>query len=140
MHHEITSIWKGGMQFDAEVLGYTISFDETHDDGTPMLGTSPKRTLLAAVGACTGIDVVSMLKKMRVPFDSLSISVGADAAEAHPKVYTQMKIIYHLRGAGLEEHREQIEHAVSLSQEKYCSVSAMLRKAMEVSAEILINQ
>ncbi|HYM20291.1 MAG TPA: OsmC family protein [Candidatus Kapabacteria bacterium] len=139
MQHTVTSEWKGGMQFDANVLGFTLSFDETHDDGTHMLGTSPKRTLLAAAGACTGIDVVSMLEKMRISFDNLSIAVEADVAENHPKVYTKMKITYRFIGKGLQEHRSQIEHAVSLSQEKYCSVSAMLRKAMEITTEIEIS-
>ncbi|MBS1904579.1 MAG: OsmC family protein [Bacteroidetes bacterium] len=139
MHHEATCEWKGGFEFDGTIEGFHITLDGAHKDGSPMKGPTPKPLLLLATAGCTGMDVVLMLEKMQVKPDSFSIDVKADGGDEHPKVYTDMKIIYRFTGEGLEASRDKIERAVSLSQEKYCGVSTMLRKAMEVSTEILIN-
>ncbi len=93
--------------------------------------------LLAGLSGCTGMDVASILRKMRMPFDSLEIEVEADASESDPKVYTRILIRYILRGSELDHDR--ISKAVALSQETYCGVSAMLRKTANIQTEILLN-
>jgi putative redox protein len=101
-------------------------------------GASPKRILLASLAACTGADVVSILAKQHVAFDSLQISASGDVAEVHPKIYTAMKIIFEFKGKDLEAERAKIERAISLSKEKYCGVSAMLEKASKIEWELII--
>ena len=83
------------------------------------------------------MDVVSILKKMKVEPEYFNIRIEADLTEEHPKVYSKVHIIYEFKGKDLE--REKLQKAIELSQEKYCGVSAMYRKAMEVSYEIVIN-
>lgn len=139
MQHEISCEWNGKMQFDGNVNGYHVSLDASHPDGTPPNGASPKRLLLLAAAGCTGMDVVPMLEKMQVKLEHLSLDVIADVEEGEPYAYTSMKITYTFKGKDLEASRDKIERAVSLSQEKYCGVAAMLRKAMPITTEIRIN-
>ena len=124
------------MQFEGLLRGHSIMLDDVHEDGTPSVGPSPKRLLLLSAAACTGMDVIPMLNKMKVPIEGLMITVKANGTDTHPKVYTDMRIIFEFKGKGLESFRTQIEHAVNLSQEKYCGVSAMLSKAMTIEIEI----
>lgn len=138
MHHEISCEWKGDMMFETSVMGHTIMLDKDQGDGMPTMGPLPKPLILVAVAGCTGMDVVPMLKKMHVPVEGLAIKVVGDVAETHPKVYTQIKIVYEFSGDDLEAYRTQIERAVTLSQEKYCSVSAMLRPSVEITTQIRI--
>jgi putative redox protein len=93
--------------------------------------------MLAALAGCTGMDVVSILKKMRVPFMGLNIRVEADVTEEHPKHYEKMHIIYEFTGEGLQI--EQLKKAVELSQDRYCGVSFVYKKAMELTYEIQIK-
>ncbi|HET9137039.1 MAG TPA: OsmC family protein [Candidatus Kapabacteria bacterium] len=137
MHNEITCEWKGEMQFEGHVHGHSIMLDDIHPDGTPSVGPTPKRLLLLSAAGCTGMDVIPMLKKMQVPIEGLTIKVEAEGTDTHPKIYTSMKIIYTFSGNDIESYRSKIEHAVTLSQEKYCGVSAMLRMVMPI--EIIIN-
>jgi len=124
------------MQFEGLLRGNSIMLDDVHEDGTPSAVPTPKRLLLLSAAACTGMDVIPMLKKMRVPVEGLMITVKADGTDTHPKVYTDMHIIFEFKGHKLESYRTQIEHAVRLSQETYCGVSAMLRKAMTIEVAI----
>jgi len=82
------------------------------------------------------MDVVSILKKMRVEPEYFNIRVEAEMTEEHPKHYTAMHIIYEFKGENLE--MEKLQKAVNLSQEQYCGVSAAYRKAMEITQEIVI--
>ena len=139
MHHEITCEWKGKMEFEGEILGHKIMLDNASSPDSDNKGASPKRLLLLAVAGCTGMDVVSMLAKMRVKLDGLTLRVIADGVDTDPSVYTDMKIIYQFRGEGLDAERDKLERAVTLSQEKYCGVSAMLQKAVKITTEIVIS-
>ncbi|MEI6455896.1 MAG: OsmC family protein, partial [bacterium] len=85
---------------------------------------------------CTGMDVVAILKKMRIIPEYFNIRVEGDVTEDHPKQYTRIHLIYEFRGKDLQP--EQLQKAVDLSQEKYCGISATLRKAVEISSEIRI--
>jgi putative redox protein len=100
-------------------------------------GPRPKPLLLSALGGCTGMDVVSLLAKMKMPFDSLAIEVEGEAREEHPQIYTRIHIRYLLKGGALD--REKIDKAIALSLEKYCAVTAMLSKSAAVSHEVVLN-
>jgi len=99
-------------------------------------GIKPMEAVLVALGGCTGMDVVSILNKMKVKFNSFEVLINAERAEDHPKVFTKIHMKYRFKGRNLP--RDKIEKAVKLSQERYCSVSAMLRKSAEIEWEIEI--
>jgi putative redox protein len=100
-------------------------------------GPRPKPLMLAALAGCTGMDVVSILKKMRVELDDLDVTVEGDLTEEHPKQFYKMNVIYEFKGKGLP--LEKLKKAVSLSEERYCGVSAFYKKAIEVTSEIKIS-
>ena len=129
--------WKGDMSFDAELQGHRLTVDADPRFGGRNRGPRPKPLLLTALGGCTGMDVVSLLKKMQVPFDALSVEVEGESREEHPQVYTRIHIRYILKGGGLD--REKIDKAIGLSLDKYCAVHAMLAKAVPISHEVVLN-
>ena len=124
--------WEDGMRFlGTPESGVAITIDTRPDQGGTNAGPAPMETVLLALGACTGMDVVSILRKMRAPLEGLEIRIAADRAEEHPRVFTRIHLEYVLSGAGLRA--DQAGRAVDLSQEQYCPVSAMFRKAVEVT-------
>ncbi len=124
--------WEEGMRFVATPeSGAAITLDTKREQGGTGRGPSPMETVLLALGSCTGMDVVSILKKMRAPLEGLEIRVSADRAEEHPRVFTRITLEYVFTGRELRP--EQVQRAVELSQERYCSVSAMLRKAVDLT-------
>lgn len=140
MNVSISLKWKGNMAFDAEVDGHIITLDASVDNGGADTGASPKKLLLVALAGCTGMDVVSKLKKMRVVMENFTVDVESSQTEnEHPYVYEYYKIVYNFEGDGLEAEKEKIQKAVSLSQDKYCGVSSMLSKSAPVCYEIKIN-
>ena len=136
MIHSVKTSWKGNMKFDSNVNGHSVLMDAVPDVGGEDLGPRPKQLLLSALAGCTGMDVISILNKMRVEPDALTIDITADVTDEHPKQYSAMHIVYNFKGKGLDP--EKLKKAVDLSQERYCGVSAMFRKAMELSYEIRI--
>jgi putative redox protein len=92
--------------------------------------------LLVALGACTATDIVSILSKMRQKLDSLEVEVSGERAEEPPRVWTKLEIVFKLRGI-LDE--SAVQRAVQLSEEKYCSVAATLRKTAPISYRIEID-
>ncbi|MBI9054716.1 MAG: OsmC family protein [Bacteroidales bacterium] len=129
--------WKSGMAFESEINGHKITIDAMEDNGGNDLGPRPKALMLLSLAGCTGMDVVSILKKMRVELDDFAIEVEADLTEEHPKQYNKMNVIYKFWGKDLP--MDKIEKAVSLSDERYCGVSAVYKKAMEMTHEIRVN-
>ncbi|HLW46395.1 MAG TPA: OsmC family protein [bacterium] len=123
---EATLRWDGGMRFGGVAeSGGTITLDARPEHGGTGQGPSPMETVLLALAGCTGMDVVSILGKMRAPLEGLEIRVSGDRADEHPRVFTRIRLEYIFRGNDLQP--DQAARAVQLSQEKYCSVSAMLR-------------
>jgi len=137
MIHTVNTKWEGKMKFDTEVSGHHIKLDAATEVGGENAGPRPKELMLSALAGCTGMDVVSILKKMKVEPEYFNISIDADLTEEHPKVYSKIHIIYEFKGDGLEI--DKLQKAIELSQEKYCGVSAMYKKAMELSYEIVVN-
>jgi putative redox protein len=124
--------WTAGMQFRATTGSGTVAtLDARPEHGGRDAGPSPMETVLLALGACTGMDVVSILQKMRAPLGGLEITITADRAEDHPRVFTRIALEYLFSGAGLRP--EQVSRAVELSQSRYCSVSAMLRRVADLT-------
>ena len=105
-------------------------------DGDGRTGNSPSELVLIALCGCTGYDVVNILQKKREPFTSVEVSVEAEKAEESPRVYTTIKVLYRVRG---KVSHKAVEDAVRLSEEKYCSVSAMLRKTAKISYRIELD-
>ena len=138
MKQSLTTTWKGNMQFDALVSGHHVVMDALPAVGGEDSGPRPKELMLASLAGCTGMDVVSILKKMRIEIESFDIEIIADITEEHPKHYTAMHIIYKLKGTDIDP--EKAKKAVDLSQEKYCGVSEAYRKAMTLTYEIQITK
>lgn len=123
--HTIKTKWVNKIAFDGQIDRHTIRMDDKGGENEDT-GPSPKKLLLASLAGCTGMDVASLLPKMRVPFTGLEIDVEADLTEEHPKVYSEIRLIYRFFGKDL--NHEKVKKAIDLSQDKYCGVSAMLRK------------
>lgn len=138
---DVTVRWTGEMAFVGKgPSGYELALDAAPDVGGRGLGARPMETLLVALGGCTGMDVVSILRKMRVEVDHFEVRLKSQRAQEHPRVFTHIEIEFAFWGSNLEEHRSQIEKAVQLSQDKYCSVAAMLRPSVELSYHIVLHE
>lgn len=129
--------WNGKMSFSTEVDGHEIKMDAKTESGGEGTGPRPKPFILVALGGCTGMDIASMLTKMRVEFDTLNVKVDGDLTEEHPKHYYQILVTYELTGKDI--NLEKVKKAVHLSEEKYCGVSYMLKQALKISNKIVIN-
>ncbi|HYQ58159.1 MAG TPA: OsmC family protein [Draconibacterium sp.] len=133
---EVKISWKDKMAFEAEVNGHKIMLDAAEAVGGENRGPRPKPLMLTALAGCTGMDVVSILKKMRVEVEDFNVTVEGDLTDEHPKQYYKMNVIYEFKGKDLP--LEKLKKAVSLSEERYCGVSALYKKAIEVTSEIKI--
>lgn len=124
--------WTGAHRFTSTHEGNSISID-----GDRTQGHGPKALLLSGLAGCSGIDVVDILEKMRVPFTDFSMETAAEVADDHPKVFTGVEITYRLKTD--PANREKVIKAIELSLEKYCGVAAMLKKnsAVHYKLEIL---
>lgn len=127
----IHSVYSTGMAFTTQLNGHEI----TTDTAVTNKGSGPKALMLVALTGCTGIDVVSILNKMRVEFSDLSIDVDAEKTEEEASTYHIVKVIYSIKVK--EEDRVKVEKAVTLSQDKYCGVAAMFRKFSKLEKEII---
>lgn len=124
------------MAFKANINGHEIILDAAEEVGGENRGPRPKPFMLTALAGCTGMDVVSILKKMRVEFDDFNVIVEGDLTDEHPKQFYKMNVIYEFKGKDLP--MDKLKKAVSLSEERYCGVSASYRKAMDITSEIRI--
>ena len=114
-----------------------IPMDGPEQFGGSDSGIRPKELLLLSLAGCTGSDVASILDKMRVPFKKFEVAIDAEMSEEHPKVYTNIDVIFKFWGEGLDESK--LERAIELSETTYCAVSAMLKKACTVNTRYEIN-
>ena len=128
---------KGNLAFEVDLNGHTIITDASVANGGDNSGPGPKSLLLAGLIGCTGIDVASILKKMRVEYDDLTIEVETYHTDDQPRVYKDIHMVYRFKGKDLP--LDNINKAVQLSQEKYCGVSAMLAKATPITYEVVLE-
>lgn len=129
--------WQSGLAFQVEQDGHRYMIDAGPDAGGRDLGPRPKALLLSGLGGCTAMDVVSILEKMRVKLDGLEVQVSAEAREEHPRVFTGIHVRYIFKGRDLP--MDKLERAVKLSEDTYCGVSAMLRPAVPITSEIVVE-
>ncbi len=130
--------WQGGMAFEADVNGHKIILDADQSVGGEDKGARPKALMLTALAGCTGMDVISILKKMRVELTDFKVNVIGDLTEEHPKHFSEMKVVYEFWGKDLPI--DKIEKAINLSQERYCGVSYVYQKIMPVEYEIILHK
>ena len=137
MKQQINLDFLGGMAFETELNGHKVYLDADESVGGKNSAPRPKAFMMVALAGCTGMDVVSILRKMRVDFDDLSIGVEAELADEHPKKYTSMKVVYTFTGKNLP--KDKIQKAVDLSRERYCGVSENYKASFPVTHEIVLN-
>ncbi len=138
MKQAINLSWKKGMAFETELYGHKLTIDADQSNGGQDLGPRPKALMMVALAGCTGMDIVSILEKMRVDLVDLNVKVEGEVSEEHPKQFISMHIIYEFWGKDLP--MEKLEKAVSLSDERYCGVSATLKKGIPVTHEIVVRE
>ncbi|MBL7558365.1 OsmC family protein [Olleya sp. YSTF-M6] len=137
MSHKITTNWKGNMLFDSDnPSGHHVMMD-TDVEGQEREGLSPKALMLSSLAGCSGLDVVSVLEKMKVEVDDYKMVVEGQLTDEHPKIYHTVTIDYHFTGKDLNESK--IKKAVDLSAEKYCGVMEMFRQFADVKINIIFH-
>jgi putative redox protein len=136
MSTKVNVTWKDEMAFEASVNGFNFMLDADERVGGKNQGPRPKPLTLVSLAGCTGMDVISILGKMRVKPDFFDVQVDGEMTDEHPKHYNKIHIKYLFKGKDLP--KEKLEKAVSLSQDRYCGVTEMLRHAAEVTNEIII--
>jgi len=124
-----TTIWKHDHAFESRLEKNVFNID-----GNRKEGPNPKALLLSAIAACSGIDVVNILEKMRVPFSNLTIDVETEQTTEHPRVFKDIWVTYKIKTA--DKNEDKVRKAIDLSLEKYCGVSAMLRKNSPINYKL----
>ena len=133
---EIQVSWLDKMAFSTEVNGHEMIIDAIPEVGGENRGPRPKPFMLVALGGCTAMDVISILKKMRVEVQGFNVKVEGDLTEEHPKQFHKIHVIYEFKGKDLP--MDKLQKAIDLSEERYCGVSAVYKKAMELTSEIRV--
>ena len=135
--HEISTQWMGKMQFNALVNGHTVIMDAPERGGGEDNGPIPKPFVLTALSGCTGMDIVAILRKAQKEVKDLNITVTGELSQQKPLTYSSIHMVYDFTGD--EMNKESALEAVNLSQEKYCGVSYLLKKAIPVTWEVNYN-
>lgn len=136
MEQTLNLTWKEGMHFTTQINGHELHLDADTNNGGTDQGPRPKPLLLAALAGCTAMDVISILAKMKVVPEDFDIKVNANLGEEHPMQYTSMHLVYIFKGKDLPLNK--LTKAIELSQEKYCGVSAMYKKFLNLTYEIQV--
>ncbi|MEK2688511.1 OsmC family protein [Bdellovibrio sp. GT3] len=134
---ETKTRWTGGLGFEAESRGLKFMMDSRAEAGGQNLGPTPKEALLASICACSGMDVVSILKKMRLDLQSCDVDAQTETTDSHPAIFTLVRAQYMIKGSNIKP--EQVIKAVNLSMTKYCGVTAMVCPTSPVQYEIFLN-
>jgi len=128
--------WKNeGLLFGASTAHGSVDLASGLDE--PGNGVTPMELLATALGGCTAMDVLSILVKMRQPVESFSVEVSGERAEEHPKRFTSLEVVYRFKG-DLDERK--VERAISLSEERYCSVEATLKPSVPITSRFVIER
>lgn len=135
--HEIETQWMGKMQFNALINGHTVMMDAPERAGGEDNAPIPKPFVLAALSGCTGMDIVALLRKGNNVIDSFDMKVNGELSKQAPIQYISMHVKYYFTGN--EQSKDAALQAVTDSQEKYCGVSAMLKKAIPITWQVEYN-
>lgn len=130
--------WQGKMKFTGtDEAGNSINMDAPVAAGGDGSAPTPLSLVLMAIAGCTGIDVLSILSKMKIKLDNFSMEVEGERADQHPKIFTNINVLYKFKGADLP--RDKVERAVKLSVDKYCSVGHIVNKSAQINYAYEIN-
>lgn len=135
----VTTTWKENMQFESDnPSGISLTMDAGEESGGEGKGYRPKALMLSSLAGCSGLDVVSLLKKMHAEVAEFRIDITAELTDEHPKFYNKVKVDYHFSDSELQP--KKIQKAVNLSVTKYCGVMEMFRQFAEVEIEIFLHE
>ena len=138
MTNHITTKWLGEMAFESNnPSGHTFKIDAGPDDGGKGEGFRPKVLMLSSLAGCSGLDVASLIKKMKLEVDDFQIETIANLTDEHPKYYDKVVIEYHFHGSNLNE--KKLQKAIDLSVEKYCGVMEMFRRFAELDIKTVFH-
>jgi putative redox protein len=138
MRTKIAVDWTEDMSFKSEVNGHEIIIDADETVGGKDRGPRPKPLMLLSLVGCTGMDVISILKKMRVEVEKFRVTSDANNTEEHPKHFDEIKVIYEFWGKNLP--MDKLEKAVNLSEDRYCGVSHVYKQAIKMTSEIIVHE
>jgi putative redox protein len=134
MTNKVTTTWQSNMQFESTNQGGNLLIDAGEESGGEGKGYRPKSLMLSALAGCSGLDVVSLLKKMRAEVDDFTIDIEAHLTDEHPKFYDKVNVIYNFYGTDFK--KDKIEKSVKLSVDRYCGVMEMFRQFAKITTEI----
>jgi len=134
----ITTVWKENMVFESDNPSGETLFMDAPDEGIENKGLRPKALMLSSLAGCSGLDVVSLFKKMRAEVNDFKMVVHGELTEEHPRYYHKVVIEYHFYGSDLQE--DKINKAVKLSVDQYCGVMEMFRQFAKVSTEVYLHK
>ncbi|VXB42374.1 Osmotically inducible protein OsmC [Flavobacterium sp. 9AF] len=136
--HSTTTTWKGKMQFEStNPSGETFLINAAPEHGGAGAGLRPKALLLSSLAGCSGLDVASLIEKMKLEVKDFKIETIANLTEEHPKVYDTVTVEYHFYGKNLDENK--LQKAVNLSVEKYCGVMEMFRQFAKIEIKTIFH-
>lgn len=135
--HKISTTWKGNMQFESTNPGGSLKIDVGEDLGGNNDGLRPKALMLSALAGCSGLDVASLIKKIKLEVEGFSIDTEGFLTDTEPAIYNKVVLTYNFTGNNL--NKEKLKRAVDLSVEKYCGVLEMFRAFAEIEIQINFN-
>lgn len=139
MTNHITTKWLGGMAFESNnPSGHNLRIDAGPENGGEGSGLRPKALMLSGLAGCSGLDVASLIKKMKLEVDDFTIETIANLTDEHPKYYDSVVIEYHFYGSNLKE--DKLQKAVDLSVEKYCGVMEMFRRFAQLEIKTVFHK
>ena len=132
--NHITTKWLGGMAFETNnTSGNSFKIEDADESD----GLRPKSLMLSALAGCSGLDVASLIKKMKLDVDTFQIDTIANLTDEHPKYYDAVIVEYHFYGSNLNE--KKLQRAVDLSVEKYCGVFEMFRQFAKMETKTIFH-
>lgn len=135
----VTTVWKENMVFESDnPRGHSVLMDTSPEHGGENKGLGPKAMMLSSLAGCSGLDVISLLKKMRAEVDDFKIVIHAELTDEHPKYYNKVLVEYHFYGSDFKEAK--INKAVKLSVDQYCGVMEMFRQFADVKTEVYLHE
>lgn len=139
MTNHITTTWLGDMKFEStNPSGHNLFIDAGEESGGKGEGYRPKALMLSGLAGCSGLDVASLIKKMKLDVADFKIEIEANLTEEHPKYYDKVAMNFHFFGDNLDE--KKLQKAVDLSVEKYCGVMEMFRQFADVQVNTFFNK
>ncbi|SDW19163.1 putative redox protein [Lutibacter oricola] len=138
MTNKIELSWKGQMLFESVAPEGNVMIDAAEEVGGQGKGLRPKAMMLTSLAGCSGMDISSLLKKMRAEVEDFKIEVEASLTEEHPKYYDKVHVTYRFFGSDFK--KDKIEKAVKLSVDRYCGVMEMFRQFATVTTEIIYEE